>query len=757
VIDVRKLRIRNRAKSNRNILWKILFCAALTAVVLTATPVHAIVKKPFVAPISTSPIKGTKVDVEADRVTYDPKSKVATATGKVILVYGPYHLVATKVEYNQITGAFKANGSVELREPNGNILQATKLSLTDKFAKGFALHIRALLTNDATISADYAKRIDGDITIFDHVKYTACRLDVLSGKPPVWEIVTDQTTHDQGTHDLYHINPKLKIAGTTVLSLPYWSQPDPTVRRRTGWLAPQFKFGSTYGAGVALPYFLALAPNYDLTVTPLVTTKLNLAADIDWRHRLESGSYSVHAYGAYQTQPNNNGIDNQALRGAFKTKGDFKINNDWKWGWQATYASDRAFLNHYDYDPTIIANNDMHLTGLWDQTYVSAQLLDFESLSTNVSQDRMPYALPFINGEKIIPNALLGGDLKLDWNIYALHRQDQYTPFTGVNHGTTQTRATSSVEWKTQLIADSGFVVTPFAKLRSDLYMTENLPDPAVLGGIRGTETTTRLLPTVGVDMRFPMIANFEDGQSIITPVFQFISAANEKSEDKIGNEDAIAVDYDTNSIFLTDRFTGLDRFESGTRANVGLTYSYAGNTGNYVRASLGESVHLAGKNSFMTGSGLNGTQSDLVGSVVFQPFEHLTLSYEARVEEDLSKVNRQEATAGLNFDSFSANISYLNFGAEPLYGRTLAENWLASDVRVKMDENWYGFGGLTYDFYNGSLTRKTIGLEYDCDCANFKLAYSSTQDPIAATNSNSLMLSVELATLGGTSVTGKF
>ena len=139
------------------------------------------------------------------------------------------------------------------------------------------------------------------------------------------------------------------------------------------------------------------------------------------------------------------------------------------------------------------------------------------------------------------------------------------------------------------------------------------------------------------------------------------------------------------------------------------------------------------------------------------QPWDHLTLSYEARVEENLSTINRQEAMASLNFDSFSGSIGYLNFGAEPLYGRPVAEHWVSGDVRFRLDDRWYAFGGLTYDLYNSSLTRKTVGLEFDCDCMNFKMSYIGAQDPVTLVNDNTIALSIDLATLGGTSVSSKF
>src|SRR4051812_33619604 len=41
-----------------------------------------------------TPPKGTRVNVIANKITYDARTKIAVAIGKVILTYGKYELVA---------------------------------------------------------------------------------------------------------------------------------------------------------------------------------------------------------------------------------------------------------------------------------------------------------------------------------------------------------------------------------------------------------------------------------------------------------------------------------------------------------------------------------------------------------------------------------------------------------------------------------------------------------------------------------------
>ncbi|MCA0432643.1 MAG: LPS assembly protein LptD [Proteobacteria bacterium] len=736
-----------------------LACAAsVLALAAFTSPSFALKEKPFIEPVLEEPADGTAADFSASRVTYDPRTKQAIATGTVKIVYGPYVLNASKVTYNEKTGVFEADGSVVLREPNGNVMEAATLALANKFKEGFARHLKALLTNDVTIKAQYAERHVDGITVFETASYTACKdCDVKDGVP-LWELASDQTTHDQKEKMLYHVNPRLKIAGHTVFGLPYFAHPDPSVKRKTGWLYPEFKTSDVMGVGVVTPYFWALAPNYDLTARPMITTRQGPVADLEWRHRLSNGMYTLRGMGVYELSPDRSEAESR-WRGAVKTTGLFSLDSDdvWKLSWDGTLQSDRNFLNDYEYDDENIIKSEVALTGLWDRNYVSAKALHFESADDDVDNNYLPTALPYITGEYYLSDNVMGGDVSLNWSAYSISRDDSNTPYTDINHGTQQTRAMAELRWRSEFISDGGLVMKPFARVRGDVYFSENVPDPTVPSGQRDLESASRVLPAAGVDLRYPLIANYSFGQAVLSPVAQVIAATDETDTDIIGNEDAITVNFDHTSLFLEDRFTGYDRYEGGLRANVGLTYALYGANGGFIRASMGESFHLAGENSFATGSGLEGSQSDLVAAVLFQPWDSLSLSYEIRAEEDLSAINRQEALLGLTFDSFSANIGYTNIAAEPSAGRNVDEEWVAADLRVGLSDGWSVFGGARYDIENANLDKRTIGLEFDRDCMNFKMSYSAERYADDTETDHKVMMSIDFATLGGTSVSGNF
>ncbi len=715
---------------------------------IAATSEPGQVQKPkFVKPVTEAPPAGTRVNVVAGKISYDGNKKIATATGLVRIVYGPYTLTATRVVYDLDNDTFKANGSVILREPNGNVLQADYAEITKKFKEGFARHVRALLTNDVTITADYAQRTEDGLTVYERVTYTACKNCVSEDGTPAWRIVARKATHDQQERTIYYEDMKFEIAGVPILWLPYLAYPDPTVKRRSGFLLPQLSSGGAYGFGVTTPYFWALAPNADLTFSPKWTTKQGPVADVEWRHRLRSGIYNIRGYGVYQLDPTATD-DKSKQRGALTSQGEFELNDHWSWGWNGTLVSDRTFLDDYDIDTNRsnlitrdIITSDVHVTGLADRSYVSAQALHYQTMLNEEDQDLLPTALPYVMTSHTFADPVLGGELGFEMNAYSLTRNDNVEDF---DLGTEQTRGVANLHWQKQMISGMGQVITPFMQLRGDIYVTENVPGTAT-----ASETTTHLLPSAGMDVRWPFIASQGSGQSVFTPVFQVISATEEEDESSIGDEDAITLNFDHTNLFLQDRFTGLDRYEGGTRANAGAMYSYFGQNGGFARMSLGESFHIAGENSFDVGSGLDGPVSDLVGAIALQPNEKWRFTYEARAEEDLSQINSQEASVSLTLNRIWGSLSYADIGAAPIYGRPDHEEQIWGDAGYKLADAWSLFGGFRFDVLDERFINKYAGLLFECDCMNAKLIYSEYTDDSDDDVDRSIKLSVEFRTLG--------
>ena len=101
---------------------------------------------------------------------------------------------------------------------------------------------------------------------------------------------------------LYFEDARLEFLGVPMAYFPYMSAPDPTVKRKTGVLTPSYSTSSVYGLGVTVPYYWALAPDYDFTFTPMITSRQGPLLQGEWRQRLLNGAYSIRATGLFQAR-----------------------------------------------------------------------------------------------------------------------------------------------------------------------------------------------------------------------------------------------------------------------------------------------------------------------------------------------------------------------------------------------------------------------------------------------------------------------
>ena len=271
------------------------------------------------------------------------------------------------------------------------------------------------------------------MTVFNSGVYTACEpCKAHPERPPLWQIRAAKIIENQQTHVVYYEDAWLEVAGVPVAYVPYFSAPDPTVTRQSGLLAPTFTHGSYVGTGIGVPYFLNLAPSYDLTLTPTYFTSQGPFLDAEWRQRLNNGQYDVRANGLSKKDP---GLFRPIptiraiVAGAARSRstGEFYINDKWRWGWDVTAMSDPFYLNDYkikDVDPSQYYLQDVvssvYLRGQADRGFFDLSGYQFESTTAAADQRQQPVAAPCSTTTRRSRLARrdrgLGGEIKLDLN-----------------------------------------------------------------------------------------------------------------------------------------------------------------------------------------------------------------------------------------------------------------------------------------------------------------------------------------------------
>lgn len=86
-------------------------------------------------------------------------------------------------------------------------------------------------------------------------------------KCPPWEFSAREMNHDMVEKTVYYENVLIKIYNVPVMYLPYFFHPDPTVKRRSGFLTPSFKNIKSLGASTTIPYFYAINDDKDITIS----------------------------------------------------------------------------------------------------------------------------------------------------------------------------------------------------------------------------------------------------------------------------------------------------------------------------------------------------------------------------------------------------------------------------------------------------------------------------------------------------------
>ena len=291
----------------------------------------------------------------ADELIYDNSNETVTASGNVQIDYSGNKLVARQVTYDQKTGRLLAAGNVEIIETDGNRIYAENIDITDDFRDGFVNALRVETVDNTRFAAESAERTEGNVTTFNQGVYTAC--EPCKDKPekaPIWQIKSRKIIWNQQKKTVRFEGASFELFGLPIAALPYFEIADPTVKRMTGFLIPGIRYKSELGVGISVPFYVALAPSYDLLFNGTYFSKQGFLGEAEFRQRLERGAYSVKIAGISQNDPDafraGTTDRNNDERFMVGTKGQFQINPRWTFGWDVMAQSDKNFANRYSID-----------------------------------------------------------------------------------------------------------------------------------------------------------------------------------------------------------------------------------------------------------------------------------------------------------------------------------------------------------------------------------------------------------------------
>jgi LPS-assembly protein len=294
-------------------------------------------------------------DIEGDQV-------IGTETrpqfeGNVALRRGDQFLGTKKLTYDSDTGKYVAEGDVryqdegmrmvaERAEGNQNTdthdVQSVQYQLMARRGNGGAEHIQMHGAQGSLYGSTYS----------------TCPPD-----QRMWELRAKRIDVNTDTGQGVARNATLRVGRVPVLYVPWFPFPIDN-RRRTGLLSPSIGSSNRNGFDYRQPYYLNLAPNYDMTLTPRLMTSRGLQLGTEFRYLTETGrGVFDFAYlpndrltdrdrAAEQAEltANHYPLDNRRAdnRGSFRFVGSQDISDTWHAAAKLGWISDTRYLSDFN-------------------------------------------------------------------------------------------------------------------------------------------------------------------------------------------------------------------------------------------------------------------------------------------------------------------------------------------------------------------------------------------------------------------------
>lgn len=719
-----------------------------------------------------------KLLLSANELVYNKDAEKVIVRGNVQIDYGGYKMVARQVEYDQKSGRIHATGEIQLIEPGGNIVYAEKMDVTDDFGNGFVEAMRIETTDLTRLAATSGERRNGEEFILNEAVYTACT--PCTTKPEhrsLWHIKAQRVIQNGRTRTIRLENARFELFGKPIAYIPVMELPDHTVKRKSGFLFPRFQYTQKLGAGVGVPYYWAISPYMDATATVTGLTRQGFLLEGEFRQSFHNGLHTLNFAGISQLDKGRftpGTVDAlETNRGMVASRGKFEINPRWTFGWNVLVQSDNNFAKTYElstFDGTTYVNQ-AYLTGLGKRNYfdLRAFYFDIQDADANSIAENQQPAAQVLDYSYKAPQPVFGGELSATVNLTNIKRNrldldavpgvvNRFRGLEGTSH-----RLTAELEWKRTYIVPGGIVLTPLLAARGDalgLNMTD--PGAGYTGDYHNSDAATRRMLTAGLEARYPILFVGGNSSHVLEPIAQVYARPDEQLAGGLPNEDAQSFVFDATNLFDRDKFSGFDRIEGGTRANVGLRYTGTFDSGYGLRGIVGQSYQLGGLNSFATedlvqagaNSGLETTRSDYVAMFGVDAPSGLMASLSGRLDEEDLALRRADATVGYLGLTWQAAMTYTRIEAQPLYGSQTDQDEIQTAAAYKFHDYWSVFGAITYDINNDVISRNGFGITYDDQDTLFSLVYQEERDTDSTiANDWSIGARISFRTLGDVNV----
>ncbi|MDD4556002.1 MAG: LPS assembly protein LptD [Alphaproteobacteria bacterium] len=692
-------------------------------------------------------LKSQKVEKEnkeiyfsADEVESSSQADVVIARGNVNIVRESVTLQADEVVYDKAQDIIEAKGNVVLLNAEGDVIFSDYVNLRENLDEVSMDNIKIIMKDQTHLAAKKATKYKNNNKLMEKAVYSAC--DLCATSDPLWQLKARKIRHDAEAKDVNYNDVFLEIKGLPILYAPFFSHPDPTVKRRSGFLSPSLVSSNYFGMKVMSRYFFDISDHENLTLSPGYSTKVGPIMAVDYDKYFYSGRLKFSASGLRDDK--NSKLMNKD-RGHLFLKSNYEINDLWVSDFDFNYVSDRTYLK----DMSLRGKDDAWLISsakfqrFDNRNYAGIESYYYKQISYDLRQQQKPYVVPLVNYEHYGEMNQYGFYNKNELGLASIYRSE----------GDESQRISMINSWVLPGTTSYGAKHKLMASVKSDLYYITNYQYATGSDDYDGS--VGRIFPQLSYEWRLPFVKATGETRQIVEPIVVGVLAPNGGNKaNKIPNNDSLGVRIDDTNILDVDRYAGYDKNDTGSRVSYGVNWSSYGNIFGRTSLLIAQSYKMRREESFLNYSEDNSYLSNYFGRFYANPSKYLDVNYRFALNRKNYNLEYSElsSTFGPKLLRFYVSYIYLKDDATYSISNYNERRELYFSISSQLTRDW---SARIYDRIdltkNGGTLEYGGSLIYEDECFKMgtNISKEISNDP-QYKNNFEITVDFYLKTLGG-------
>jgi len=666
--------------------------------------------------------------ISSDRAVYNKNNLTITTIGKSKFIDNKNNILySDNIEYDLDKKIIKAEKNVKFLDNYKNTYYFSKIISDDKFIEIIGYDLDSDLDRDQLkktkdkfqqfteprLSGKEAS-IKENITIIKDAKFTSCKRSNENEECPYWNLNATQIIHDKDQKKIIYRGAVLDLNNIPVFYTPYFSHPDPSVKRESGFLAPSFtSLGENIGSTVKLPYFHAISESKDLTISPVYYFSQNPLLLGEYREKFKNGDLSIeagftegykevnskqtagerhHLYGNLYLNYSDLLLDKSTLNAKVQ-----RINNP-------TYLRvNKINSNNDGFKRILVKEDDIQLTNeIYLNSFSKNENLNIKSAvyqNISLSSDQYQYLLPEISYSKYgVFNNLING-LNFDTNLKAQNTNTNQNKSTLINN--------LSYNSPESYNTDLGIGYKFLTKINNlNYYSDYNAPKQSLNNEIN---------PIIGFDTSLPFAKISNNSEQYLVP--RIFTRYSPGQMNKSSSNDTTLT---TDNLFSINRMNNDELIEKDLSFNLGLDWEWkekdiSNKTKQQSNISVGQVIKLNENLDMPTKSSLQNKTSDIVTKAGYYNPGNFNVTLKSTLDNQLTHMYYNDFTLQTFFKTNELNFNFYEKNSHvgnERYAKANLTSYLTNNTSLKVTSD----RNLKTDRTNAHKA----GIEYENECIRY-------------------------------------